>query len=255
MLTMRRQVPPAGGARFCWFVLVLALAGALLPAAGWGAAAFTSDFRLESCTWSSQGRQNPFLNLRPGFQLVLEGDEDGDDVHLEITVLRSLETISFHTASGVQITVAARVVEERESKNGELVEVSRNWFARCVETSDVFYFGEDVDFYENGVIVGHEGSWRAGVGGAQPGIVMPGTFLLGARYFQEVAPGVAEDRAEHLAMGLTVNVPAGSFSGCVKVEETSALSPGGKPDHKTYCPRLGLVDDGTLKLVSSGVVP
>lgn len=253
MLRMRRQVPLAGGSRLTVLVLALAIGGALLPAAGW-AAAFTDDFRLESCTWSAQGRQNPFFNLRPGFQLVLEGEDDGEDVHLEITVLNRLETITFQTARGAQLTVVARVVEERESKDGELVEVSRNWFARCVETSDIFYFGEEVDFYENGVIVGHGGSWRAGVDGARPGIIMPGTYLLGARYFQEVAPDVAEDRAEHVAMGVALALPAGTLSGCVTIEETTPLEPGAK-GRKTYCPRLGLVKDGPLELVESGVVP
>ena len=40
---------------------------------------------------------------------------------------------------------------------------------------------------EDGRIVSHEGAWRAGVDGAQPGLIMPGTFLLGSRYFQEIA--------------------------------------------------------------------
>jgi len=254
MLERRSKTLHPTEPRLALLTLVLALGGALLPQPGWTAAAFTSEFRLESCTWSAQGRQNPFFNLRPGYQLVLEGEEDGEAVHLEITVLDRVEPVAFRTAGGAQLTVSARVVEERESKDGELAEVSRNFFARCVETSDIFYFGEEVDFYENGVIVGHGGAWRAGVDGAQPGIAMPGTFLLGARYHQEVAPGVAEDRAEHVAMGLPLAVPAGTFGGCVTIEETTPLEPGAR-GRKSYCPRLGLVTDGVLKLVDFGVVP
>ncbi len=221
-------------------VLLLAALAALLPAPpAVAAAAFTGDFRLESCTWSAQGRQNPYFNLRPGFQLILEGEDDGEEVHLEITVTNRLETITFRTARGVQVTLAARLVEERESKDGELVEVSRNWFARCVETSDVFYFGEEVDFYENGAVVGHGGSWRAGENGAQPGIIMPGSFLLGARYFQE---------------GVAVPLPAGILGDCVTVEETTPIEPAAR-GRKTYCPRVGLVKDGVLELVGFGVVP
>lgn len=253
MFKMRREAPPAAGFRLTVLVFALVIGGALLPT-GSRAASFTEDFRLESCTWSAQGRQNPYFNLRPGFRLVLEGEDDGEEVHLEIAVLNRLETITFRTARGAQLTVVARVIEERESKDGELVEVSRNWFARCVETSDIYYFGEEVDFYENGAIVGHGGSWRAGVDGALPGIIMPGTFLLGARYYQEVAPDVAEDRAEHIATGVTLSLPGGTLSDCVTIEETTPLEPRSK-GRKTYCPRVGLVKDGTIELVEAGVVP
>jgi hypothetical protein len=242
------------GLRSWRFAFALAILLALPQASAWGAAEFTTDFRLEDCTWSAWGRQNPYLSLRPGRQLVLEGEEDGEELRVEITVLRELETISFQTANGVTLTVVARVVEEREFEDGEIVEVSRNWFARCVETSDIFYFGEEVDNYEDGVVVDHDGSWRAGVDDARPGLIMPGTFLLGARYFQEVAPGVAEDRGENVAMGLHVAVPAGSFDDCVRVDDTNALSPG-KPDIKVYCPGVGQVRDESLRLVGHGVVP
>jgi hypothetical protein len=225
----------------------------LFPMAG-QAAEFTSDFRLESCTWSAHGRQNPYFSLRPGRQLVLEGEEGGATIHNEITMLTEVETIRFRTAGGVQLTIPARVVQERETADGELVEISRNWFSRCVETSDIFYFGEEVDIYEDGEVVSHDGAWRAGENGALPGIAMPGTVLLGSRYFQETAPGVAEDRAEHIGMGVRITVPAGTFQRCVAVEETNVLSPG-SVGVKTYCPGVGLVKDDTMELVEVGVVP
>lgn len=51
-----------------------------------------------------------------------------------------------------------RVVEERETENGELVEVSRNYFAVSNPSNDICYFGEDVDDYERGKIIRHEGA-------------------------------------------------------------------------------------------------
>jgi hypothetical protein len=243
-----------GKGRRAWqLALILATAFALPQAPG-RAQDFTTDFRLENCTWSAWGRQNPYLSLRPGRQLVLEGEEDGTEIRAEMTILRELETISFTTARGVPLTVQARVVEEREFEDGELVEVSRNWFARCVETTNIFYFGEEVDIYEDGVIVSHDGKWRAGEDGALPGLIMPGTFLLGARYFQEMAPDVAEDRAENAAMGLTVRVPAGTFTDCVSVEETNPLG-SDDVDLKVYCPGIGIVRDQALRLVEIRVAP
>jgi len=211
---------------------------------------FTSDFRLEDCQFKARGT-NPYFILQPGFQLVLEGEEDGELVHLEITVLRKTETISVPEIGDVK----TRVVEERESADGTLVEISRNFFATCKPTNDVYYFGEEVDIFEEDGTVSHEGAWQAGQpdenGLAEPGIMMPGTFLLGSRYYQELADGIALDRAEHVAMGLEVTVPAGTFTDCVEVVETTPLEPGTQSE-KIYCPGVGLVKDGPVELVSYG---
>jgi len=79
---------------------------------------------------------------------------------------------------------------------------------------------------------------------------MPGpAFLLGSRYMQELAPGVAMDRAEHVALDLDVYVPAGAFEDCVRVRETTPLEPG-SASIKVYCPGVGLVRDGALELIA-----
>lgn len=207
---------------------------------------FTDGFRIEDCELEADGR-NAWFSLIPGDQLVLSGEEDGEELVVQITVLQQKRTIRFTTESGKQLRVKTRVVEEREWVDDELVEVSRNYFAICDQTGDVFYFGEAVDDYEDGEIVGHDGAWLAGVGGAQPGILIPGRYLLGARYFQEIAPGVAMDRGENTAMGLTVTTPAGTFHDCVEVIETSPLEPGHE-SLKRYCPGIGLVQDDEILL-------
>jgi hypothetical protein len=209
---------------------------------------FTDEFRPQDCTWSSKGQQNPYFSLQPGYRLVIEGEEDGEDVAQRITVLRETQRITFDAPNGETITLRARVIEEYETEDGELTEISRNFYARCVETSDIYYFGEEVDIYEDGELVSHEGAWLAGENGAIPGIFMPGTFLLGAKYFNEVAPGVALDRTKNIAMGLDVTVPVGSFSHCVATKETSPLDPG-IGGIKLYCPGVGLVMDEVLELV------
>jgi hypothetical protein len=212
------------------------------------AVAYTADFRLQDCNFSDSGA-NPFFSLRPGHRQVLEGEEDGEVVTVEQLVLDATKMVTFTTPSGRTMTVRTRVVRETEWVDGELVEVSRNFFARCRETNSVIYFGETVDNYDDGEIVNHDGSWRAGLNGALPGMFMPGTFLLGSRYYQEVAPGVALDRGEDTAMGLTVTVPAGTFQGCVEVLDTDELSPRDPGDIKVYCPGVGIVADGPAQLV------
>src|SRR2546430_7652228 len=84
--------------------------------------------------------------------------DGGETVRLVITVLRQTETVSL---PGIGV-VRARGVEEREKVGGELVEVSRNLFAICDKTHDVFYFGEAVDIFNPDGTLTHEGSWRAG---------------------------------------------------------------------------------------------
>ncbi len=220
----------------------LGLAGAQVPSGVWtvggGGDEFTDTFMLDRCTFATSGR-NPFFPLIPGSQRLLQGTDDGELVQVLITTLE--ETLR---VDGVR----TRVVEEREWIDGELVEVSRNYFAHCVENGSVFYFGEDVDIYEDGEIVSHEGAWRAGRRGARAGCIMPGLALHGSRYFQEVAPGVALDRAEHISLDEVVHAPAGTFTDCLFVEETTPLEPGSVSE-KYYAPGIGLVQDGPVKLL------
>jgi len=223
--------------------LILALATAPFAAA---ADDFTTDFDIGQCKFEPNGRQNPYFSLEPGDRSTFEGEEEGAAVRLEITVENETRTIVFKNSDGATKSIQARLIVEREWHDGEVVEISRNWFSRCRQTHDVFYFGESVDLFENGQVVSHEGSWLAGADGAQPGIIIPARFLLGSRYFQEEAPGVALDRAEHVAMGLTVKAAGKSFRHCVEVSETSALSRG--ESTKIYCPGVGLVMDDEVTL-------
>jgi len=199
---------------------------------------WTQSFGRENCTFSSTGR-NRFFILEPGYQLVLRSGK----VKAAITVLNETKTIG-----GVE----TRIVEEREEENGKLKEVSRNFYAICKEHGDVFYFGEEVDDYKDGNIVGHSGAWRADEKNSKAGIMMPGTALLGARHYQEIAPN-AMDRAEIIADDVSMKTPAGKFENCLKVEETTALDPAEK-GYKTYAPGVGLVQDEDLLLVTWGNV-
>ena len=193
---------------------------------------WTDSFALENCTFSSVGR-NRFFILAPGHQLVLQSRTE----KVVITVLDKTRKIG---------SVKTRIVEEREEQNGELKEVSRNFFAVCREHGDVFYFGEEVDIYEDGRIVKHSGQWRADEKNSRAGIIMPGTILLGARHYQEISPN-AMDRAEIISDDVTMKTPAGTFKNCIRVEETSGIDPEEKC-YKTYAPGLGLIQDEDLLL-------
>lgn len=195
---------------------------------------WTDEFHLAERSFSPTGR-NRFFILEPGYTIVIESKSD----KVIITALDQTKKIG---------GVVTRIVEEREFEDGELVEVSRNFFAICTATSDVFYFGEEVDDYKDGKIVDHGGAWRADEKGCKAGIIMPGTALLGARHYQEIAPN-AMDRAEIIADDVTMTTPAGTFTNCIRVKETSPLEPG-DICYKTYAPGIGMIQDEDLLLTT-----
>ena len=205
-------------------------------AAGQEKRPWKDSFDLEKCTHATTGK-NRYWILEPGYQLVLASNSE----QVFITVLDKTEKVN-----GIE----TRVIEEREFENGELKEVSRNFFTICKEHQDVFYHGEDVDDYEDGKIVRHSGAWRAGVKGARAGLIMPGEITVGFRHYQEVAPKVAMDRAEILSDNVTFESPAGEFKKCLEVKETSPLERG--KSMKLYAPGVGMVFDDDLVLVDRG---
>jgi hypothetical protein len=204
---------------------------------------YTSSFRAEDCTFTSTGR-NPFLILEPNYQLVLSGGDAGDVAQVMITVLNETRDVN-----GTE----TRVVEERETLGGELAEISRNFFAICEETNSVFYFGEEVDDYENSILIAHEGAWLAGEGANKAGVIMPGTILLGARYYQEIAPDIALDRAEIIDMGEVIQTPSGDFTDTLITQETNPLEPD-VAELKYYAAGIGLIQEEDLKLERYGFV-
>jgi len=197
------------------------------------------QFDLSSCTMMTTGKNKHFI-LEPGFQLKLEG---GNEV-LIITVLD--ETVNI---DGID----TRIVEEREWRNGEIIEISKNYFAICEETKDIYYFGEEVDMYQGGMLASHSGAWRSGEENAKFGLIMPGEPTLGMKYYQEFAPAVAMDRAEIVSLNETLATPAGSFPNSLKTKEGTALNLL-EIEYKTYAPEIGLIQDGNLLLTEYGFI-
>jgi len=218
-------------------LLLLLVSAAAGVGAGQQDGSWTSEFNVEKGELVATGR-NPYFVLEPGYQLILESGSE----RLVITVLNETRMVD-----GVE----TRVVEERETKSGQVVEVSRNFFAISTRTNSVFYFGEDVDMYKDGKVASHDGAWLSGQNGARFGLMMPGQVLLKAKYYNEVAPRAAMDRSEIVSVTEKVKTPAGEFSGVLKVTETTPLETLAK-ESKYYVAGIGLVQDGSLKLVKYG---
>ncbi|TDI84502.1 MAG: hypothetical protein E2O78_06180 [Caldithrix sp.] len=225
-----------------WMIVAVCAAGCVGPQNSM----WQEEFGISERTLVPTGRNQYFI-LEPGFQLVLEGKTGflGRNYEkLSITVLDETKKVK---------GVITRVVEEREWKNGNLIEVSRNFFAICERTNDVFYFGENVDMYKDGKLVSHHGAWLAGKNRARAGLIMPGKPRVGMKYYQEIAPAAAMDRAEILSLDYMFETPAGSFSKCLKTKEGSALNLLER-EFKTYAPGIGLVQDEKLLLTKYGFI-
>ena len=212
---------------------------------------FTDEFPMEQCEFvthtGSMSDQNPYFILEPGWWLALEGEEEDEGevefIRLEITVLNETQWVD---------GVLTRVVEEREWIDGELYEVSRNFYAICLYSKDVYYSGEEVDFYEDGEIVDHHGAWLAGVNDAQPGIIMPGSILVGSRYMQEIAvEDEALDRGEIIGL-INLEIEGQMFEQVAVIADSTALEPEADPEIKYFAPYVGQIKDEDLELVDYG---
>jgi hypothetical protein len=216
--------------------LAVLLAGVLTLASQTGKD-WRSVFPVDKRTLGVKG-SNPYFILTPGYTLSYEHGKDTitDTVLDEPKVVDGVET---------------RVVEDRETKNGQLIELTHDYYAIDSVTNDVYYMGEDVDVYKNGKVVGHEGAWLSGVKGAKFGLMMPAAPKPGQKFYQERAPGVGMDRCEIVSVEERVVTPAGAFEKCIHIHETSALEKGASED-KWFAPGVGPVKDAEMLLVKYG---
>ena len=197
------------------------------------------SFNFKNCDLTSTGANRYFV-LEPGYRLILEDQEKGKSIQMTITVLNETKIVN-----GTE----ARIVEEKTIEDGNLAEISNNYFAICNQTKEVFYFGEDTKFYKDDKIISYNGSWQAGINDAKAGMIMPGKIEIGLKYYQELAKGIDEGRAEIVGFDYVIDTPAGEFQQVLKTKESTPLEPGEK-EYKFYATGIGLIQDRTLKLVN-----
>jgi hypothetical protein len=174
---------------------------------------------------------NPYLPWPVGAQWVTrESDPRGNAQTVTVTVTSRTRQI---------LGIAATVVHDKVSDHGELVENTFDWYAQD-SCGNVWYLGENTKEYEHGVVVSTEGSWEAGVNGAQPGIVMTADPQVGQSYRQEHYAGQAEDAAEVLSIHEQAEVPYGHFTDVVLIKEFTPLAPDSL-EYKFYARGIGVV--------------
>lgn len=183
------------------------------------------------------GIDHPYLAFTSGKTFIYSGEtEDGIET-IEVAVTSETKEI---------LGVTTTVVHDQVYLDGELIEDTYDWYAQDV-WGNVWYLGEDSKEYEDGVVVSTEGSWEAGVDGAEAGIIMLADPRIGMQYYQEFYEDEAEDEAKVLSLKKSVDVAAGQFDGCLMTGEWTKLDPGAR-EFKFYAPDVGVV----LELIPQG---
>ena len=175
---------------------------------------------------------HPFWPMAPGSRWVYrETDADGVEQQVEVTVTDKTRDIA---------GIPATEVHDLVTEDGEPVEDTLDWYAQDT-LGNLWYLGEDTKEYENGKVVSTEGSWEAGVDGAQAGIILPAEPQVGQAYRQEYYAGQAEDKAEILALDKHVEVPFGTFDDVLQTRDFTPLEPDVE-EHKFYARGVGPVE-------------
>jgi hypothetical protein len=177
---------------------------------------------------------HPYLPLLPGSRWVYESrPPDGEEETIVVEVLDERRMVM-----GIEAIVVHDTVTDGD---GALVEDTYDWYAQDGEGS-VWYLGEDTTSYDSDV-PSTAGSWEAGVGGALPGIVMPGTPKVSdIGYRQEFLAGEAEDMGQVIAVTGSIAVPAGEFDDVIVTRDWTPLEPD-VVEQKTYAPGVGFVHE------------
>ncbi len=178
---------------------------------------------------------NPYFPMAPGDHWIYREVEDGEAQRVDVTVTNRIRVVD-----GIE----ARVVHDRVSKDGEPVENTYDWYAQD-SVGNLWYLGEQTAEYKNGKVDSRAGSFEAGVGGAEAGVIMPADPTVGMSYREELLAGEAEDRARITALDRRVTVPFGSYERVVTTSNTTPLEPK-VLERKWYAPGIGPVREDLL---------
>ena len=189
---------------------------------------------------------NPWYPLTPGLVVNLEGEGEGDEAGIHMTVVRTVleET---ETVMGLE----THILRHETYYDGVIHEIANNVYVEATDGT-VGYFGEDVEFYdEGGVFENTDGTWKAGEDGALPGVIMPANPEVGDAYYQENAPGFALDQGRITAVDLTTEI-GGQVYDTLQIMDTNPIDDEEAcvEEEKRYAFGIGEVRDTVLELVS-----
>jgi hypothetical protein len=160
---------------------------------------------------------------------LLLGTVDGKAFRTEVTLLPETRFIEWN-GQAVETLVSQYVA----FLDGRIHEVAYDFYAQADDGS-VWYFGEDVFNFRNGVIADTHGTWIAGKDGP-PAMIMPASPRPGDTYRPENIPGFVFEEVTVESVGRQLAGPLGTIDGGLIVQE---LHMDGQYEDKTFAPGYG----------------
>jgi len=189
---------------------------------------------------------NPLFPYSQTDQIILLGKVDGQPFHVIYTRLPGTRKIDWNEEQ-----VDTIIVQYVAHLNGRIQEYALDWYAQA-DDSSVWYFGEDVFDYEDGVVVSTEGTWLVGRDGPLA-MIMPRNPKVGDVFRVENIPGVAFEEVTVTATDVTVQGPVDPIEGAMVARE---LHMDGSYSNKTFAPGYGefvTINQGELEALALAV--
>ena len=173
---------------------------------------------------------NPLFPISKLRSAVLNGTVDGKPFRTETTLLPDTRIIEWSAGQCVKTLVSQYVAY----LDGRIQEVALDFYAQADDGS-VWYFGEDVFNYQDGVIADTEGTWLAGKEGPAA-MIMPADPQGGDVNRPENIPGLVFEEVVVKEIGKTVKGPFGPVRGAMVGRE---LHDDGTFSDKVFAPGYG----------------
>jgi hypothetical protein len=179
---------------------------------------------------------NRYLPYEPGTRFHFDGTRGSTPQTDDEVVLRRTVRI---------VGVRCTVVRDTVSEHGRAVERTDDFYAQDRQ-GNVWYMGENSFELQHGRFVKASDSWKSGVDGAHPGIIMPAHPRPRDAYRQEYyPPGKALDQARVIRLDGRLSVPYGTFRRLLVTRERSPLEP--QVERKYYAPGVGEIAEQVVK--------
>jgi hypothetical protein len=239
LTVMTRQIPRASLVGMASLVAFTALGSSAAKAA-----------ELQPPGWALHGSYSPSIDpanfvrrvdsryfpLKPGTRYHYVGHKGRTRQTDDVVVTHRTKRVL-----GIRCTV----VRDTVSQHGKPVERTFDWYAQD-KHGNVWYMGEDSLELKNGHFVRASDSWKSGVDGAKPGIIMRGRPRTGDVYRQEYYKrGQALDQARVLGRTGTVTVRYGTFKRALATSEWSPADP--QFEKRYYAPGVGEIAERVVQ--------
>jgi hypothetical protein len=240
MVGRLKQLPPRATASTIAFAVLAILASGCRSSGGERRSSTTAPSSSASSLAPIRGPYSPSIdpaNFVRAIDNPLWPLEPGTAFHYEGVRGKTPQTddeVVTHQTKQI-LGISSTVVRDTVSEHGRPIEKTLDFYAQDKQ-GNVWYLGEDSFELQNGRFVKASDSWRSGIDGAKPGIIMPASPQPGDSYRQEYyPPGEALDQARVLGYRGPVKVPYGGFKRSLVTSEFSPLEP--QTEEKFYVAR------------------